>query len=118
MNPILGGGNLEQRLAKLESAIKVGPDGSVTIESNTKIKIKGAVAIEIESGGSLVVKGTSTIDIQVGGPLTLKSSAQTNIQGSVIKLNGGGQPVVRVGDSVITPVGPGTILGGNPTVLG
>jgi hypothetical protein len=49
--------------------------------------------------------------------LTLKSAAQTNVQGSVVRLNGGGQPVVRAGDSVITAVGPGTIPGGNPTVL-
>jgi uncharacterized protein (DUF2345 family) len=111
-----GGSNLEQRLAKLENAIKVGNDGSITIESNNKIKIKSASSVEIEGGATLVIKAGANVEIRAGGALTLKGTGQTSLDGGIIRLNGGGMPLARVGDMVTTAMGPAPIIGGNPTV--
>jgi hypothetical protein len=117
MTPILpGGSNLEQRLAKLENAIKVGNDGSITIESNNKIKIKSSSSVEIEGGATLVIKAGANVEIRAGGTLTLKGGAQTSVEGAIVRLNGGVMPVARVGDIVTTAMGPAPIIGGNTTV--
>ena len=113
------GASIEQRLAKLESVIKVGNDGSVTIECNGKVRIKAASSVEIEGGTTVVLKGGASVDVNAGGNLTLKAGAQASLQGSILKLNNGFKPLARAGDIVLNPVGPpGIIQGGNVTVLG
>jgi hypothetical protein len=121
MTSRLGGGgdsDLEQRLAKLESVIRIGTDGSVTIECNNKVRIKAAGSVEIEGSSTVIVKGAANVEVQAGSNLTLKGTAVTNVQGSLVKLNGGGKPLARVGDIVLNPMGaPGIVQGGCPTVL-
>jgi hypothetical protein len=111
-------GSIEQRLAKLESLIKIGSDGSLTIECNGRIRIKAAASVEIEGATTVVVKGAAKVDVAAGTALTLKAAGQASLQGSLVKLNGGSKPLARTGDMVALPVGPpGTVQGGNPTVL-
>lgn len=113
------GSNLEQRLARLEGMFKIGPDGSVTIECNGKVRIKAATSVEIEGGATVVLKGSSSVEVNAGGNLMLKSAGTANLEGALVKLNKGSQPLARTGDLVINPMGaPGTVQGGNGTVLG
>jgi hypothetical protein len=125
----LAGPTLEQRLAKLESVIKVETDGSVTIHC-TRITIKADTSVDIASGTNMVVKGQMTVRVETGANLSLRagadldllaaaalnlrSSGEANLRGSVVKLNGGSQPVARLGETVVS----GIIQGGNNTVLG
>jgi hypothetical protein len=112
------GSDLEQRLAKLESVIKVENDGSVTIECNNKIKIRAATSVEIEAATTVIVKGGANVEVQASASLNLKAAAVVNVQGSVVKLNGGNRPLARVGDIVLNPTGaPGIVQGGCATVL-
>ncbi len=111
-------GSIEQRLAKLESVVKIGSDGSVTLECNGKIRIKAAASVEIDAATTVVVKGAAKVEVSAGAALTLKAAGQANLQGSLVKLNGGSKPIARTGDMVALPVGPpGTVQGGNATVL-
>lgn len=111
------GVNRSAFLAALEKVVSVDPAGNVTIkainitlEAAGSIKIKGASAVSIEGMGNVEVKGGATIEVKAGGAVDLK--------GGVVRLNGGTHPVARVGDPV-TVAGPtGTIINGNPTVMG
>jgi hypothetical protein len=111
------GSDIEKRLAKLESVIKVGADGGVTIECQGKVRIKSASSIEIDCAATVVVKGGASVDIQAGAQLNLKSSGMANLQGALLKLNNGSKPLARVGDTVTGSGGPGTIVAGATTVL-
>ena len=78
--------------------------GNKIITTSSKITIEGASAIEINSsaGGSIDINGSSTVNIDAA------------VQ---VKLGAGTAPVARVGDQVLTPMGPGTILGTIPGIL-
>lgn len=108
---------LEARLAALESVVKIEPDGGVTINCTGKVRIKSAMSVEIEAGTTWVAKSGASAELNTSGPLTLKSASVTNVQGALIKLNNGAKPLVRIGDPVITPMGPATIPTGANTVL-
>jgi hypothetical protein len=110
---------LEQRLAKLESVIKISNDGSVTIECNNKITIKAGTSVDIEGATTVRVKGASNVEVNAAATLTLKGGAMANLQAGIVKLNNGAKPLIRMGDMVMNPVGPpGVLTGGNMTVLG
>jgi hypothetical protein len=95
--------DLEKQIAELMKVIKL-TGGSVSIESTGMVHIKGAGSVSIESGGGMAIRTGATLDLQ----------------GAVVRLNGGTHPVARSGDitlpnsSVIVPliIGPGC-----PTVL-
>ena len=115
----MNSGDLEKRLAKLESVIKVGVDGGVTIECTGKVRIKSASSVEIDCSVGVLVKGGATVDVQAGAKLSLKSMGQTDVQGSILRLNNGSRPLARVGDIVNNPASaPGTIGAGSVTILG
>jgi hypothetical protein len=121
-NPTIGAqrvdvAGLDARLAALERVVKIEPDGGVTINCTGKVRIRSAMSVEIEAGTALVVKSGTTAEVSAGAQLTLKSPGITNLQGSIVKLNNGSRPLVRVGDPVITPMGPATIPSGATTVL-
>lgn len=88
---------LRQRLVALETRLKA---------------LEGAVQV---SGGN--------VKIASAGGLSLQGGATVDIRGAVIKLNGGGRPLARLGDRVTmpatTPGAPalGQISEGSPTVL-
>jgi hypothetical protein len=121
-NPTIGAqrvdlAGLEARLAALENIVKIEPDGGVTINCMGKVRIKSAMSVEIEAGTTLVAKSAAGAEVNTSGALTLKTAGVANLQGALIKLNNGGKPLVRVGDPVITPMGPATVPSGATTVL-
>lgn len=90
--------------------------GEVAISATSKITLD-APEIELSAGSQLNVTSAGLMDIGSAGPM--------DIAGTLVRLNGGGSPAVRVTDPVSVPVPgglepsltTGTILGGSPTVL-
>ena len=109
--------DIEQRLARLESVIKLEADGSVTIECRGKVKIRSAASVEIEGGMSVLVRGGATVEVAAAATLTLKGAALARLDGGLVKLNQGSRPLARLGDTVSTPSGTGVVQGGNSTVF-
>ena len=58
---------LEDRIAKLEGALSIGPGGIVTLKS--------ASNIVIDSSSSVTIKSLSTMLLQASGTMTLKGAA-------------------------------------------
>lgn len=86
--------------------------------SGSKIVIdSGKITIEAETGKDVEVKASNVNINSVSGKVKVNGAAMVEVDAPLIKLNGGSQPVARLGDMVATPVGPGTITQGNFTVL-
>lgn len=86
--------------------------------SGSKIVIdSGKITIEAEAGKDVEVKASNVNINSVSGKVKVNGAAMVEVDAPLIKLNGGSQPVARLGDMVATPVGPGTITQGNFTVL-
>jgi cell division protein FtsB len=84
--------DLEARIRKLEQHIAIGSEGNVTITA-TQLNIQASTQMEIRSGATMDIKS------------------------ALLKLNGGGKPVARLGDQVVGPTIPGIINQGSPTVF-
>jgi TolA-binding protein len=84
--------NLEARIRKLEQHIAIGSEGNVTITA-TQLNIQASTQLEIRSGATMDIKS------------------------ALLKLNGGGKPVARLGDQVVGSTVPGIINQGSPTVF-
>jgi hypothetical protein len=89
-----------------------GPGSSVTLDS------AGAVTVTT-AGGAVAVSSGSGVSVQAGGSSVDVGPGVVSVQATSISLNGGSQPVARVGDLVTGSPGSGTgtIQNGNPTVL-
>ena len=124
-----GGANvpnsIEQRLARLERAIKIAEDGSVTIECSS-LTIKATNGVTIQSSGDVITRcGSVRVrtsnqvnimslgDIEISGGnfakvfgryVNVAASRQLELHGSPIALNDGNQPIARVGDTVTNGV--------------
>jgi len=113
------GSDVERRLAALENAFKIASDGSITIQCK-QLQIKTIGSVAIESGTSMIFKGGSNVDLMGSILVRLRASSveieapgSVSIKGATVKLNIGGKPVARVGDTVQN----GVIVVGTPTVL-
>lgn len=85
---------LEERLERLESVLRVSSDGlSGTLRANT---------LEIHAEATLLMRCLGT----------------TDVEGAMVRLNGGGQPLARMGDPVTAGNLAGVITNGSNTVLG
>lgn len=113
----------EQRLAALEQ--KVAALQQENAELRQFITIHNG-SLKITSGGSLTIKGAQGVSLQgtnleLYGTATakLKGGSMTDIQGGLVRLNGGGKPAARMTDQVSTPPhgGVGTITKGSASVL-
>jgi hypothetical protein len=59
------------------------------------------------------------VTIEAASTMELKAAATMELKSAMLKLNGGGAPIARVGDVATGPAGALPIVGpGNPTVLG
>ncbi|MBW2037987.1 MAG: hypothetical protein JRI46_00075 [Deltaproteobacteria bacterium] len=65
--------NLEERIRKLEQHIAIGSGGNITITA-------------------------TNLNIRASGRTEIRSGATMDIRSSLLKLNGGGTPVARLGD--------------------
>ena len=72
--------------------------------------------IAVESGGNVTITATR-LNIQASTYMEIRSSAIMDIKSSMLKLNGGGKPVARLGDTAIGSPGNCIIQMGSPTVL-
>jgi hypothetical protein len=86
--------------------------GNKIITTSSKITIESSSAMDIKSTGDLSIEST-------GGSIDVNGALNVNINANVqVKLGDGAMPVARVGDTVATPTGPGTILGTVPPAAG
>ena len=104
---------LRQRLAALEARLKA-LEGAVQVSGG---------GVKIVSAGTLSLHGAAMVDVKSAGTLSLQGAATVDIKGGLIKLNGGGKSLARLGDRVVVqPAAPGApttgqIAEGSPTVL-
>ncbi len=111
---------LDTRLAALENLLNLQKDGSATIKA-TKL-VLDAITVEVRSIQSISVKAGSQLDMRSGSNATLKggstvdieAAATASVKGSLLKLNDGGKPVARLGDTVSPS---GVIVAGSQTIM-
>lgn len=97
--------NLRKKVADLEARIR---------------KLEQHIAIE--PGGSITIRATN-LNIRASGRAEIRSNAPMDIRSSLLRVNGGGKPIARLGDqtagtdyngfpviTTITKVGPPTVL--------
>jgi hypothetical protein len=107
---------VEQRLARLEGAVKV-TDDAVYIAADKKIVIK-ALVIEIEANATVTVKGSAAVEVSGGASLTLQGGATVFVKGGIVRLNNGSNPVATVGSRVVPLMPPlSKVDSGTATVL-
>lgn len=90
-------------------------NGDIDIVSNKNLLLNGNYDALLE--GTIVnISGASSVNVSGGAGVNVTSNAVTDIQGSLIQLNGSGMPAARFGDSVSGSVitsGSGSVLIGN-----
>lgn len=69
--------DLEARLAKLESVIKVGTN-------EVALKCSGMIAIQ---GGTVEIKGSQNVIVDAAASVAVKSLGITTIKGSMVNIN-------------------------------
>lgn len=83
--------------------------GDITINSSGKANITSSADTTITSStGNVKVTALNT---------SLEATVKCSVKAPLLVLNDGTMPVARLGDPVTTPIGPGTVTLGNPTVL-
>ena len=92
---------LEARLKALEAVVQV---------SGADIKLVSAAGVIIQAGTNVAIQGGANVNIQ--------GASGVDIRGALLRLNNGGRPFARVGDSVMIGERLGQITTGSPTVLG
>lgn len=89
--------------------VEVGPKGDVAIRTVGS-------RYESTTGDAHSAVG-GTVSVTVEGPVTVRSSSYVLVDSKDVRLGGSGGPAVaRVGDSVKTPAGLGTIISGSSQV--
>jgi hypothetical protein len=94
-------GALETRLKALEAVVQL---------SGPNVKLVSAAGVTIQAGTNVAIQGGAGVNIQGAGGV--------DIRGALVRLNNGGRPFARVGDSVVVGERLGQITTGSPTVLG
>jgi hypothetical protein len=69
--------DLEARLAKLESVVKVGTN-------DVTVKCSGMIAIQ---GGSVEIKGSQNVIVDAAASVAVKSLGITTIKGGMVNIN-------------------------------
>lgn len=121
----------------------IGPDGVIrfrsdndwAIETNEDLTIASSKSIDIDSGDDMTLDSDRDLiakagkDVSIDASLNLDIDATTltvegtttlELKGALVKLNGGCQPVARIGDSIVgagAGVIAGNITGGSTTVF-
>ena len=107
--PMMGGHRIAERVAALEKELA----------DLKKAVAVSATGIVIKSPGSISIEAASNAQIRAGASLDLDAGGTADLRGSLVRLNGGGAPIARVGDIATGVGGPAPITGpGNPTVMG
>jgi hypothetical protein len=108
---------IEERLSRLEKVIKIGADGSVTIDSSKEVHLK-APTIQIEGAMAVLLKGGANVEISGGAQLFLKGGAIASVEAGIVRLNHGSHPVAFAGSQVVPHLPPMMkVNNGNATVL-
>lgn len=94
--------SLEKKLSTLLKYVKI--KGSDVIIKGSDVKISGT-NIDIEANAQVKVEGSAGV--------ALESSATASVKGAIVRINGGGHPVARVGDQTRK----GKVLTGSSTVF-
>lgn len=107
---------LEVKMKALEQSINVTEPGVVKIATPGRVILKAAV-LEFYAAASAVMQAGS-VDVSASMNLNLKSAAVTQVQGSVVRFNGGSRPVAYSGSQVVPTFPPlMKVDHGNHTVL-
>jgi hypothetical protein len=99
---------LNQRIVALEARLKALE--AVVQLSGSNVKLVSAGGFTIQAGTDMAIRGGAGVSIQ--------GASGVDIRGALLRLNNGGRPFARVGDSVMIGERLGQITTGSPTVLG
>jgi paraquat-inducible protein B len=119
---------IDQKLAALDGAIVVDKAGVTISASNIALKaandlsvlaaatlaLKSSKDVQLNAGNNLTMQAAADVNLNAARQLSAKgnaaatftSSALTSVGGAVVKLNGGGAPVMTAG----SPQGSPTVL--------
>jgi len=99
---------LNQRIVALETRLKALE--AVVQLSGSDVKLVSAGGVAIHAGTDIAIRGGAGVNIQ--------GASGVDLRGAIVRLNNGGRPFARVGDSVMIGERLGQITTGSPTVLG
>ena len=71
--------------ANLRQVLQVG-DGTITVEKNGNITIKGK-DITVQGSGTINVQGSSKVTVKSDGPVNVEASGAVKIKGSSVDVN-------------------------------
>jgi len=106
---------LTAQLAALQSVVKVTPGGTtlqapmLTIVTSEALVLQSAKGVTVTAGTSLDARAAMTTTIRSGGSAALEGGGSLDLKGGVVKFNGGGMPLARVGNQV--QIRPGQVIG-------
>lgn len=73
------------------------------------IKFHADGSITIQPRGNLIIEAPNGMAINIEGDVKLTATGDIDMVGSAVNLGSGGQPIARLGDSVLVDGVPGTI---------
>ena len=112
----------DKRMAPVDEEVKALNQRIVALEARLKaleavVQVSGANVKLVSAAGMSIQAGTN-VAIQGGAAVTIQGASGVDIRGALVRLNNGGRPFARVGDSVMFGERLGQITTGSPTVLG
>ena len=104
---------LQAQLAALQAIVRITPasaagqEPSVTIAAEN-LQLRASINFTLQSGSTMTIRTAAALKLQSDGNTEVRAAGSLNMDGSLVRLNGGSKRLATVGSIVQTSVPFGT----------